>query len=133
MKVPGRSLEPRSNARPRGMTVLRRATGADKIRLIDPAAKIYLVVRELRTNPARNPDRVVGCPPWLFCQGGASLVVTPVPVEKLALAEMAEKTSRQDSLQSLAAGRIYISGHRFWACFRQNRVFQQARLFTPTR
>src|SRR5258708_38297694 len=42
---PGRSLEPPSNARPRGMTVL--PATADRIRLTGPAANNFLVCVEL--------------------------------------------------------------------------------------
>jgi len=38
VKPPGRSLEPRSNARPRGMAVPSRLAGTDRIRLTGPAA-----------------------------------------------------------------------------------------------
>jgi len=40
VKPPGRSLEPRSNARPRGMAVPSRLAGTDRIRLTGPAANI---------------------------------------------------------------------------------------------
>src|SRR5713101_7080733 len=41
-KLPGRSLEPSSNGRPRGMTVT--AVTPYKIRLIDPASLVALII-----------------------------------------------------------------------------------------
>src|SRR5271157_1035353 len=52
---PGRSLEPRSNARPRGMTVLPET--ADRIRLTGPAATNYFYQEFIVAFFASGPDQ----------------------------------------------------------------------------
>src|ERR1700685_2672005 len=59
VKPSGRSLEPRSDARPRGMAVQSRLAGADRIRLTGPAANKFLkFIFEERpmSAPSRRPE-----------------------------------------------------------------------------
>src|SRR5208282_502776 len=60
---PGRSLEPRSDARPRGMTVLPAARRADRIRLTGPAVTFFS--RVLRCAQNFGPARTLACPEQL--------------------------------------------------------------------
>src|SRR5450432_3360501 len=58
VKPPGRSLEPRSDARPRGMAVQSRLAGTDRIRLTGPAAIHYLLsISSKAKKPALTPIR----------------------------------------------------------------------------
>src|ERR1700684_986277 len=79
VKPSGRSLEPRSNARPRGMAVQPRLAGADRIRLTGPAANILRPWYHSRVGDSATASIAVSSVP-------APAVTATVPVRHSALA-----------------------------------------------